>query len=198
MIPSVSILQISDLHRERLSPIRNDVLLNSLENDRTRYATGRDSAPIRSPDIIELRYLEAILRMEQVPEKTIVDRIPGTALSFEEAMCLVRVRGVLLDDYFMPDVDLAFASISHGVAFHVERTKNAFEVSVARDMPAAQMVVECYNTARDVFDGFVKNYIRGQCDSKPAVWTLLLEVSGVAQLASRSSHLQRLLKTLTS
>ena len=52
MIPSVSILQISDLHRERLSPIRNDVLLNSLENDRTRYATGRDSAPIRSPDII--------------------------------------------------------------------------------------------------------------------------------------------------
>ena len=52
MIPSVSILQISDLHRERLSPIRNDVLLNSLENDRTRYATGCDSAPIRSPDII--------------------------------------------------------------------------------------------------------------------------------------------------
>ena len=54
----------------------------------------------------------------------------------------------------------AFASISHGVAFHVERTKHGCEVSVARDMPAARMVIECYNTARDVFDGFVKDFVR--------------------------------------
>lgn len=27
-------------------------------------------------------------------------------------------------------------------------------------MPAAQMVVECYKTARDVFDGFVKDFVR--------------------------------------
>ena len=42
-------------------------------------------------------------------------------LSFEEAIFLVRLRGVLLDDYLMPDVDVAFATISHGVAFYVER-----------------------------------------------------------------------------
>ncbi len=52
MTPSVSILQISDLHRERSSPIRNDALLSSLQNDRDRYATGRDSVAIRPPDII--------------------------------------------------------------------------------------------------------------------------------------------------
>ena len=109
---------------------------------------------------LQLRYLETILKIKQVPEKTIVDRISGTSLSFEEAMFLVRLRGVLLDDYLMPDVDLAFASISHGVAFHVERTSRGLEVSIARDMPAARMVVECYNTARDVFDGFVKDFVR--------------------------------------
>src|ERR1043165_4047151 len=27
-------------------------------------------------------------------------------------------------------------------------------------MPAARMVVECYQTARDVFDGFVKDFVR--------------------------------------
>ena len=27
-------------------------------------------------------------------------------------------------------------------------------------VPAARMVVECYNTARDVFDGFVKDFVR--------------------------------------
>ena len=52
MTLSVSILQISDLHRERSSPIRNDALLSSLQNDRDRYATGRDSVAIRPPDII--------------------------------------------------------------------------------------------------------------------------------------------------
>ena len=52
MTPSVSILQISDLHRERLSPIRNDVLLSSLQNDLDRYVVGRDGPDIRSPDII--------------------------------------------------------------------------------------------------------------------------------------------------
>ena len=52
MTPSVSILQISDLHREHSSPIRNDALLSSLQNDRERYVTGRDSPAIRPPDII--------------------------------------------------------------------------------------------------------------------------------------------------
>ena len=136
---------------------RDQTILQRFASEQTNLVRVSQSNPRRN---LQLRYLKAILRMEQVPEKTIVDRIPGTALSFEEAMCLVRVRGVLLDDYLMPDVDLAFASISHGVAFHVERTKNAFEVSVARDMPAARMVVECYNTARDVFDGFVKDFVR--------------------------------------
>jgi molecular chaperone HtpG len=109
---------------------------------------------------LQLRYLESILRTEQVPEKAIVDRISGTKLSFEEAMFLVRVRGVLLDDYLMPDVDLAFATISHGVAFHVEPRSGSLEVSIARDMPAARLVVECYKTAHDVFDGFVKDFVR--------------------------------------
>lgn len=45
--PSLSILQISDLHRERSSPIRNDALISSLQNDRNRY-----NIDIRVPDII--------------------------------------------------------------------------------------------------------------------------------------------------
>jgi hypothetical protein len=33
----ISLLHISDLHRDPGSAIRNDALLNSLENDRQRY-----------------------------------------------------------------------------------------------------------------------------------------------------------------
>jgi calcineurin-like phosphoesterase family protein len=48
---TVSILQISDLHRDPGNPIRNDALLSSLENDRARY-TRTDDPVVRSPDII--------------------------------------------------------------------------------------------------------------------------------------------------
>jgi molecular chaperone HtpG len=109
---------------------------------------------------LQLRYLQQKLSISEVPEKTIVDRITGVNLSIEEAMFLVRLRGVLLDDYLMPDVDAAFAVISHGVAFHVEALGTTLQISISKDMPAVRMVVECYKTARDVFDGFVKDFVR--------------------------------------
>lgn len=48
---NLSILHISDLHRERNNPIRNDVLLDSLENDRRHYSAEEDST-VRVPDVI--------------------------------------------------------------------------------------------------------------------------------------------------
>jgi hypothetical protein len=47
---TVSILQISDLHRDPVNPIRNAPLIESLENDRRRYTTA-DPA-LQSPDLI--------------------------------------------------------------------------------------------------------------------------------------------------
>ena len=138
-------------------PGRDQTILQRFATEQTNLVHVSQTNPRRK---LQLRYLRAVLGIEQVPEKTIVDRISGTALSFEEAMFLVRLRGVLLDDYLMPDVDLAFATISHGVAFHVEGSGRGLDVSIARDMPAARVVVECYNTARDVFEGFVKDFVR--------------------------------------
>lgn len=109
---------------------------------------------------LQLRYLTQIAKLEQVPEKTIVDKVPERDLTFEEAMFIVRLRGILLDDYLMPDVDASFATISHGVAFHVEKQDSALHISIARGIPAVAMVVECYMTARDVFDGFMKDFVR--------------------------------------
>jgi predicted phosphodiesterase len=47
----LSILHISDLHRDGANPIRNDVLLDSLENDRRHYAT-EEAPAVRHPDLI--------------------------------------------------------------------------------------------------------------------------------------------------
>ena len=47
----VSILHISDLHRDPDNPIQNDALLDSLENDRRRY-TNSEPTRIRAPDLV--------------------------------------------------------------------------------------------------------------------------------------------------
>src|SRR6266704_1673583 len=109
---------------------------------------------------LQLRYLSEISKINEVPEKTIVDRILATKLTLDEAMFLVRLRGILLDDYFMPDVDAAFATISHGVAFHVEQKGDVLHISIARDMPDVRMVVESYRAAPEVFHGFAKDFVR--------------------------------------
>jgi len=109
---------------------------------------------------LQLRYLREISQIDEVPEKTIVDRIPATQLTLDEAMFLVRLRGILLDDYFMPDIDAGFAKISHGVAVHIEKEGNVLHISIARDMPAVRMVIESYRAAREVFHGFVIDFVR--------------------------------------
>ncbi len=48
---TLSVLHISDLHRDPSNPISNQVLIDSLERDRDRY-TREGNVPIRPPDII--------------------------------------------------------------------------------------------------------------------------------------------------
>src|SRR5258707_2858257 len=47
----LSILHISDLHRDPQNPIGNQALLDSLENDRRRY-TMEETPSVRSADVI--------------------------------------------------------------------------------------------------------------------------------------------------
>src|SRR6266704_1127518 len=48
---NLSILHLSDLHRDPDNPIRNDVLLDSLKNDGRHYSA-EESPAVRSPDLI--------------------------------------------------------------------------------------------------------------------------------------------------
>jgi len=109
---------------------------------------------------LQLRYLGEEAGVAEVPETTIVDRLPATQLTLDEAMFLMRLRGILLEDYFISDVDAAFATISHGVTLHIEKQNNVLHISIARNMPAARMAVEAYRSAHEVFHGFVIDFVR--------------------------------------
>ena len=109
---------------------------------------------------LQLRYLRELAVIDEVPEHIVVERVPQTQLTLEEAMFLVRLKAVLLDDYFMPHVDAAFATISHSVSLHIEASGERLRIAVARDTPAVRMVVEAYRSAPEVFHGFMIDYVR--------------------------------------
>lgn len=136
---------------------QDTTILNRFASDKANLCHVSQANPRRK---LQLSFLTQIAKLEPVPEHTIIDRIPPRELTFQEAMVLVRVRGILLDDYLMPDVDAAFANISHGVSFHAEMKEGILHLSIARGISPVEMVIECYSTSREVFDGFMKDFVR--------------------------------------
>lgn len=136
---------------------RDPTILREFANEQANLLHVSQNNPRRK---LQLRFLTEIAKVNEVPDQVLVNKIESAKLSIDEAMFLVSLRGVLLDDYLMLDVDVAFASISHGVAFHVQECGGELQISIARDLPAVEMVLECYKTARDVFDGFMKDFVR--------------------------------------
>lgn len=136
---------------------RDSTVLQRFASEQANLLHVSQTAPRRK---LQLRYLKEIAGIEEVPENTIVDRIPATQLTVDEAIFLVQLRIVLLDFYFMPDVDPALAQISHGVVIHVEKKEDTLRISIARDAPEVRMVVESYKIAREVFHGFVIDFVQ--------------------------------------
>ena len=161
-------------------PSRDEVALAnipSLEPEKTKhYYTGRDQtiltrfaseqsnllhvSQVNPRRNLQIAYLRDRLHIPEVPEKVIVERIPASKLSIEETIFLIRVRGILIDDYLMSSVEADFATISHGIAVHVDMVSDAIQIAISYTLPAAGMVIECYRAARDVFDGFAKDFVR--------------------------------------
>ena len=163
-----------------VKPLDEMVALGQIENfepEKSKlYYAGRDPTTVRSFSgegsnlfhvaqtnprrNLQMRYLTSHTRLERVPDELIISKIQQTALTLEEAMFLLRIRTILLDDYLMPDVDVDFAEISHGVSIHVIAEGDKLDISIQRTLPAVAMVTECYTAARDVFGGFVKDFVR--------------------------------------
>lgn len=157
MIPLGRVMQYEPEKIKRYYQDQDPTVLRQFANEQANLCHISRDNPRRK---IQIRYLTQITPLELVPNQAIIKRVSGTDLTFAEAMFLVRMRNILLEDYLMPDVDAAFADISHSVNIHVLKKGEIIELSIARSMPAVHMVLECYSTARDVFEGFMKDFVR--------------------------------------
>jgi len=136
---------------------RDQTTLQRFASDQANLVHLSPTNPRRN---LQVKYIRILLKIPEVPEQTIVEPIPSTQISIEEAMFLLRIRRVLLEDYFIPNSDVAFATISHGVTYYVEEKNGLVSIWIARSSPAVKTVIESYGTARELFVPFVKDFVR--------------------------------------
>ena len=108
---------------------------------------------------IQLRYLRS-LGIEEVPDKVVVEPIPSTDLAIDLAMVLLRLHRILVEDYLMTNGELVLATVSHGVQVHVEKTGEVVRVALNKTNSSLKALIQSYETARDVFDGLAKDFVR--------------------------------------
>ena len=143
------------------------------------YYTGRDSSLIRqfaTPQSalivvsqvnprrkIQHHFVANTLKISSIPDKaTVTKEYSPRDLTLSEAALAIRISTTLADDYFLNDFEVQFVDITHGVHFLVDGDQKKGRLLVARNCPPVRPLLECYDTAPEVFSAFVKDFVRSQ------------------------------------
>lgn len=112
-------------------------------------------------------YILAHKQIEQVPDHPqIIEIIDKKELSFAEVAILLRISTVLSEDYLLADNNIQYAKISHQVPNIITIVQNTVNVYLSQESPAIKQLISTYNNAYEVFDGFIKDFIRNHLYQK--------------------------------
>lgn len=99
--------------------------------------------------------------IEQVPDKPhIIKLIDRSSMSLAEVSLILRITSILSDDYLLANNKVVLANISHQVPSLVEQDGEIIKIFISRESAAIQQVLTSYETAYEIFGGFVKDFIR--------------------------------------
>ncbi len=137
---------------------RDQSILQTFASNQTYLLHVSQNNPRRK---LQLRYIKELLQIEEVPDRpTIIREYGPTELALEEASLLARIVAVLSQDYLLSNVEVLFADISHGVNVVVSKEGDVVFIRFARNSAVIDPVLATYRNASEVFDGFVKDFVR--------------------------------------
>jgi len=106
-------------------------------------------------------FVTKTLQISAIPDQATVTReYSPRELTIAEAALSIRISTTLADDYFLNDFYVQFVDITHGVQFLVEGDQQKGRLRIARNCAPVRPLLECYDTAPDVFSAFVKDFVR--------------------------------------
>lgn len=136
---------------------QDNTILQMFANERSNLYHVSHANPKRS---LQIRYLKELSKIPEVPDQIRVVRILQKCLTMDEVMFLVRLRGILDEQYFMPDVNVVYAKISHRVDLEIKKVNDVLHIAINRDMEAMRVVIQIYETAKGAFYGMVTDFVR--------------------------------------
>lgn len=106
-------------------------------------------------------------QIEQVPDHPqIIEIIDKKVLSFAEVAILLRISTVLAEDYLLADNNIQYAKISHQIPNIINVEQNTLNVYLSQESAAIKQLISTYNNAYEVFNGFIKDFIRNHLYQK--------------------------------
>ncbi|RWA27347.1 hypothetical protein DJ028_12205 [Pseudomonas veronii] len=110
---------------------------------------------------VQQQYLTSVLALKQVPHSAQIRKTySGQDLEIPEASVLFRIANILRDDYLVPDVEVAFADISHGVTVLAEENSGTVKLFIAKGNSSVKPLLEIQTNAYELFAQFMKDYVR--------------------------------------
>jgi molecular chaperone HtpG len=137
---------------------RDPSLIQQFSNSESALILISQANPKRQ---IQNQYVAQILRINAIPDQAIITKeYSPRELTIAEAALLIRIATTLAEDYFLNDFEAQFVDITHGVEFLVKGNQQQGKILIARKCSPIRPLLECYETARDVFPAFIKDFVR--------------------------------------
>lgn len=110
---------------------------------------------------VQTHFVSEILNIKPVPASAqIIKTYTRDELSFPELAFVLKVASTIRDDYLLPSIEVQFADISHNVTVLVEKVDEIIKVSISKTSASIVPVLGVYKTAYELFDPFIKDYVR--------------------------------------
>jgi molecular chaperone HtpG len=136
---------------------RDQSIINTFGNENSYVLSLSQNNPRRK---IQVNTLRAKV-IKEVPDRPTISKIlEKNDLSLAQFSLQIRMSTVLTEDYLLPDNEIIFAEISHNVPSIIEEKDGAIKLYLSVKSGALLNVINSYETAREVFDGFVKDFVR--------------------------------------
>lgn len=110
---------------------------------------------------VQTHYVSEILKIKPVPASAQITRTyVRDELSLSEIAFILKVASTIRDDYLLPSLEVRFADISHNVTVLVDKIDEMIKVSISKSSASIVPLLGVYQTAYELFDPFIKDYVR--------------------------------------
>lgn len=137
----------------------DETLIKSLGTPDKLLVVLSRSSPRRQ---VEAQFIQGFCKAEKITDTPRILKVyPENEYEMDEVSFVIWTKSILEDDYALQNVEIRFADLSHNLPLLVRsQTQDTIEIHIQRRHPTVQPILKCYHDSRDVFPGFIKDYIR--------------------------------------